>query len=259
MKVAVLAKQVPDTYSNRRLDLQTGMLDRAASEVVPDEIGERACEIALQTRETLGEVEVIVLCMGVSDSEATIRRLLAMGADSGVIISDPALAGSDMISTARVLAAALSKIGADLIIGGNESTDGRGGMIPAMVAELLDLPILPYADHVEISATEVVGSTQSSDAELSLVVSLPAIVSITEKAAAPRFPNFKGIRAAKKKPVDTWSLEDLGIEAGPEAAYYRSVMVSADERPARVAGPKIVDDGTAAAQLADFLATQKFV
>lgn len=259
MKIAVLAKQVPDTYANRHLNLLTGMLDRAASELVPDEINERACEVALQARENLGEAEIVVVCMGPAESETTVRRLLAMGADSGVIITDPALAGSDMISTARTLAAALTKVGADLIIGGNESTDGRGGMIPAMVAELMELPILPYADQVEISATQVIGSTQAADAELALAVTLPAVITLTEKTAAPRFPNFKGIRAAKKKPVEIWSLTDLGIEAGPEAAYYRSVMVSADERPPRAAGPKVVDDGTAAAQLADFLATQKFV
>lgn len=259
MKIAVLAKQVPDTYNNRRLDLETGMLDRTASELVPDEISERACEVALQARENLGDAEIIVICMGPTDSESTVRRLLAMGADSGVIITDPALAGSDMVSTSRVLSAALSRVGADLIIGGNESTDGRGGLVPAMVAELMDLPLLPYADQVEISTTEVVGTTQAGNTELSLAVPLPAVISVTEKTAAPRFPNFKGIRAAKKKPLDIWTLSDLGIEAGPEAAYYRNVMVSADERPPRVAGPKVVDDGTAAAQLADFLAAKKFV
>lgn len=259
MKIAVLAKQVPDTWANRRLNLETGMLDRAASELVPDEISERSCEVAIQTAEKLGDVEVVAVTMGPEEAESTLRRLLAIGADSGVMITDPALVGSDLISTARVLAAALEKIGADLIIGGNESTDGRGGMLLAMVAELMDLPILPFVDTIEVSTTEVTGAAQVSDAELSLAAQLPAVVSVTEKVADPRFPNFKGIRAAKKKPLEIWNLADIGVEAGPAAAYYRSVMVSADERPPRQAGPRVVDDGTAASQLADFLSAQRFI
>ncbi|PRB67521.1 electron transfer flavoprotein subunit beta/FixA family protein [Arthrobacter sp. MYb213] len=259
MKIAVLTKQVPDTWSSRRLDLQTGMLDRAAADLVADEICERACEVALQAEKSLGEVEVIAVAMGGDKAALALRRLLSMGAHSAVHISDPALAGSDMISTARVLAAALEKLDVDLVLAGNESTDGKGGMVPAMIAELMDRPFLPYADELEISATEATGSSQLSEATMKLSVAYPAVVSVTEKSAEPRFPNFKGIRAAKTKPLETWTLADLSIEAGPESAYYRSVMVSAEDRPERVAGPKITDDGTAAKQLADFLAEKHFI
>jgi electron transfer flavoprotein beta subunit len=260
MRIVVLAKQVPDTWSDRKIDLETGMLDRAASEPVPDEINERALESALVYKDGHQDAEVVVLTMGLEDSTKTVRKLLSMGADAGVIVTDPALAGSDMVQTAHVLAAAIQKAGgADLVVAGNEATDGRGGMIPAMVAQLLGLPVLPGLDEVQISDGQVSGTAQVDGGALELSSPLPAVVSVTEKIAEPRFPNFKGIMAAKKKPVDTWSLAELGIAAGPEAAEVRSVMVSATARPAKQAGPKVTDDGTAAAQLAEFLATHRLI
>ncbi|QCU78997.1 electron transfer flavoprotein subunit beta/FixA family protein [Citricoccus sp. SGAir0253] len=260
MRIVVLAKQVPDTWSDRKIDLESGMLDRSASEPVPDEINERALESALQYKDAQKDTEIVVLTMGLEDSTKTVRKLLSMGADAGVLVTDPALAGSDMVQTARVLAAAVQKIGGvDLVVAGNEATDGRGGMIPAMVAEVLGVPVLPGLDEVTLAADGVSGTAQVDGGTVSLSAPLPAVVSVTEKSAEARFPNFKGIMAAKKKPVDTWSLADLGIQAGPEAAGVRSVMVSATARPVKQAGPKVTDDGTAAAQLADFLAANRLL
>lgn len=259
MKIVVLAKQVPDTWSERKIDLVTGVLDRAASEPVPDEINERALENALVFKDENKDTEIVVVTMGPEDATKTLRKLLSMGADSAVLVSDPAMAGSDMVQTARALAAAVGKIGGDLLICGNEATDGRGGMIPAMVAEALGWPVLPGLDQVQIAGDGVSGTTQVDGGTLSLSSGLPAVVSVTEKTAEARFPNFKGIMAAKKKPLETWSLADLAIEAGPEAASVRSVMVSATARPPKEAGPRIADDGTAAAQLADFLATNRLI
>jgi electron transfer flavoprotein beta subunit len=260
MKIVVLAKQVPDTWSDRKIDLESGLLDRAASEPVPDEINERALENALQYKDAEKDTEIVVLSMGLEDTTKTLRKLLSMGADSAVLVTDPALAGSDMVQTARVLAAAVQKIGGvDLVVAGNEATDGRGGMIPAMVAEILGFPVLPGLDAVQIAAESVSGTAQVDGGTLSLSAPLPAVVSVTEKSAEARFPNFKGIMAAKKKPMETWSLTDLGLQAGPEAASVRSVMVSATARPAKEAGPKITDDGTAAAQLAEFLVANRLV
>ncbi|MGD6980920.1 MULTISPECIES: electron transfer flavoprotein subunit beta/FixA family protein [Citricoccus] len=258
MKIVVLAKQVPDTWSDRKIDLETGMLDRAASEPVPDEINERALENALVYKDAHQDTEVVVLTMGPQDATKTLRKLLSMGADSAVLVSDAALAGSDMVQTAQVLAAAIQKIGGvDLVVAGNEATDGRGGMIPAMVAQALGLPVLPGLDAVQVAADQITGSAQVDGGTLELSSELPAVVSVTEKTAEARFPNFKGIMAAKKKPVDTWSLAELGIAAGPEAAPVRSVMVSANARPPKQAGPKMTDDGTAAAQLAEFLVSNR--
>lgn len=259
VKIVVLAKQVPDTGSDRKINVETGLLDRAASDPVPDEINERALENALRFKDANAETEVVVVAMGPDDTTATLRKLLSMGADSAVLISDESLAGSDMVQTARVLAAAVQRIAADLVVAGNEATDGRGGMVPAMVAEVLGIPVLPGLDEVHISGDGISGTAQVDGGTLSLSAGLPAVVSVTEQSAEARFPNFKGIMQAKKKQLDIWSLADLGVQAGPEAASVRSVMVSAQARPAREAGPKITDDGTAAAQLVQFLAANRLV
>ncbi|MFD1212843.1 electron transfer flavoprotein subunit beta/FixA family protein [Arthrobacter sp. GCM10027362] len=259
MKILVLAKQVPDTWSDRKINLETGMLDRDASEPVPDEINERALETVLQFKDANPGTEIVVLSMGPEDSTKTLRKLLSMGADSAVLVTDAALAGSDMVQTSRVLAAAVQRIAPDLLVAGNEATDGRGGMIPAMVAEILGWPVLPGLDEVTITAGGVSGTAQVDGGSLSLSSGLPAAASVTEKCAEARFPNFKGIMQAKKKPLETWSLAELGIPAGPDAASVRSVMVSAAARPAKEAGPKIVDDGNSASQLAEFLAAQRLI
>jgi electron transfer flavoprotein beta subunit len=259
MKIVVLAKQVPDTWSDRKINLETGMLDREASEPVPDEINERALEVALQFKDANPDAEIVALSMGLEDTTKTLRKLLSMGADSAVLVTDAVLAGSDMVQTSRVLAAAVQRIAPDLLVAGNEATDGRGGMVPAMVAEILGWPVLPGLDEVAITAEGVSGTTQVDGGSLSLSSGLPAAISVTEKSAEPRFPNFKGIMQAKKKPMETWSLAELGIQAGPDAAPVRSVMVSATARPPKEAGPKVVDDGTAASQLAEFLAAQRLI
>jgi electron transfer flavoprotein beta subunit len=259
MKIVVLTKQVPDTWSNRKLNLETGMLDRNASEPVPDEINERSLENALQYKDGNPDTEIVVLSMGPEDTSKTLRKTLSMGADSAVLVSDSALVGSDMVQTATVLAAAVTRIGADLVLAGNETTDGSGGMVPAMVAELLGLPMLPALDAMALSGASVAGTVQVDGGSLKLSAPLPAVASVTEKSAEARLPNFKGIMQAKKKPLETWSLADLGIQAGPGAATVRSVMVSAAERPPKEAGPRISDDGTAAASLADFLKQNRLI
>lgn len=259
MKIVVLAKEVPDTWSDRSINLETGMLDWQESEPVPDEINERALECALQYKDSNPATEIVVLSMGRDGTTKTLRKLLSMGADSAVLVTDSALAGSDMVQTARVLAAAVEKVGGDLLVAGIEATDGRGGMIPAMVAEAVGWSVMPGLDEVRINGEGVSGKAPVDGGTLRLSSSLPTVISVTEKAAEPRFPNFKGIMQAKKKPMDTWSLMDLGIEAGPEAAPVRSVMVSVEKRPPKQAGPKVIDDGTAAAQVADFLLSNRVV
>ena len=259
MKIVVLAKQVPDTWSHRALDMVTGLLDRSASEHVPDEINERTTEAALQYKDSAPAAEVIVLSMGSEDATATLRKMLSMGADAAVLVTDPALAGSDAVQSARVLSAVLEKVGADLILAGNRSTDGQCGVVPAMIAELLGQALAPCLDSVTITESSIEGHVQVEGASLTVRAELPAVATLTEKAAEPRFPNFKNIVAAKKKPIVTWSLADLGIQAGPASAPVQSVMVSAQERPEKQPGPKISDDGTAAAQLAEFLTANRLV
>lgn len=256
MKILVLVKEVPDTASARRLHPDNGLLDRAASPTVPDEINERAIEHALQFRENGGDAEIVALSLAPEGADATLRKFLAMGADSGILVSDGSVVGADAVRTSQILAHAVKRLAPDLVITGGESTDGRTGVVPAMIAELLGWPLLPGLDEVEISAEAVVGRLSVDGERVELRAELPAVAATTERSAEPRFPNFKGIMQAKKKPLETWALADLGVGALHAAA---SVMVSAVERPAREAGTRIVDDGDAAEALADFLATNRLI
>jgi electron transfer flavoprotein beta subunit len=255
VKIIVLVKQVPDTWGARTLDLTTGQLNRGASEAVIDEIGERATEVALTLKDADKSVEVVVLTMGPEDAADALRKGLAMGADSAVHVVDDALSGSDLAWTASVIAAAITHEGFDLVIAGNESTDGRGGVLPAMIAEHLGLPHLTYLNTVEVSGGEVKGERNTGTGSAEVHATLPAVVSVTERSAEPRFPNFKGIMSAKKKPLTVVSLADLTADA----ASGRSIVLSTKERPAREAGTKIVDDGTAGTQLADYLASNRLI
>lgn len=252
MKIVVLVKEVPDTYGDRKLSLETGLADRAASETVLDEIGERALEVALSYADKTPGTEVVVLSMTPESASATVRKGLAMGAASAVQIVDDALLGADLGLTAEVLAAAVRRTGYDLVIAGNQSTDGSGGVIPAMVAELLDVPSATYLNAVEIRDDAVLGTRASDGATVQVTAPLPAVISITEALPDARFPNFKGIMAAKKKPFETLSLADLDLDAH-DADASRSIVIGLSEKPPREAGVKIVDEGDAGEKLAEFL------
>lgn len=256
MKILVLAKEVPDTASARTLDPVTGVLERASSEPVPDEINERALEHALRLRDAGGSVEIVVLAVGPESAEKSIRKLLAMGADSAVVVADEAIAGSDAVRVSGILAGAIAKIAPDVVLAGTESTDGSSGVVPSMIAEMMNWPVLPSVHDLTISDAAVSGVHAIDGEVVSLSAEFPVIVSVTEQSAEARFPNFKGIMQAKKKPLEIWSLADLG-ELVPHAAT--SVMVSAQTRPPRAAGVKVVDDGTAVEQLIDYLTTNRLI
>ncbi|GAA1858539.1 electron transfer flavoprotein subunit beta/FixA family protein [Paeniglutamicibacter psychrophenolicus] len=254
MKIAVLIKQVPDTAEERILDPGSGRVDREASDPVIDEITERALELALTVKDRDKSTEVVVVSMGPADTVKSIRKALSMGADSGIHVLDDFLAGADLVLTARMLAAALRDTGADLVIAGNESTDGRAGMLPAMVAEHLSLPMLGSLVSVEIGSDSVTGRRQNESGTQEVAATYPAIITVTERFPEARFPNFKGILGAKRKPVQTLSATDLGGET--RAA---STVLDVSQRPARTAGAKITDDGNAAAELVDFLAARRLI
>ncbi len=259
MKIIVMVKQVPDTEEERTLDLTTGLLDREAGENVADEINERALEVALRHKDGDKKgTEVIALTMGPESASQALRKALSMGADSAVHVVDDGLAGADIARTAAVLAAAAKQTGFDLIVTGNESTDGRGGVLPAMVAEHLGLPLLPSLNSVELDAASVTGEAGIEHGSLTVRAMLPAVVSVTERAAEARFPNFKGIMTAKRKPLATLSPADLGQDAGLDTAP-RSVVLSTAERPARAAGQKIFDDGNAGHELAEYLVANRLI
>lgn len=255
MKIVVLVKQVPDTEEERKLDLSTGMLGREANEAVADEINERALEVALRHKDGDKRSEIVVMSMGPKDATKALRKALSMGADSAIHVVDDSLAGADIATTAEVLAAA-AQTEFDLLVAGNESTDGRGGVVPSMIAEHLGVPLLPSLDSVEISGDSVSGQVSVEGASLTLRSEYPAIISVTERAAEARFPNFKGIMTAKRKPLTTLSVADLGVVVGDGAS---SIVLQTAERPARAAGRKIVDDGSAASELAEFLVAGRLI
>lgn len=258
MKIFVLVKEVPDTYGDRKLDLETGLADRGAGDVVLDEITERALEVALSHADKNEGTEVVALAMAPGGSTASVRRALAIGAGSAVHIADEQLAGADLGLTAETLAAAIRRAEPDLVITGNLSTDGSGGVMAAMLAEHLGWAQATALTSVEITP-EGISGTRGADAGAQPVsASLPAVISITEALPDARFPNFKGIMAAKKKPLEVLSLDDLGVSADPAAAP-RTIMTAVAEKPPRAAGVKIVDEGDAAEKLVEYLVQNRLV
>ena len=255
--IVVLVKQVPDTYSERKLNETDHTLDRESADAVIDEINERAVEEALKIKEA-GEGEVTVLCVGPDRATDAIRKALSMGADKAVHVSDEALRGSDLISTAKVLAAAVGKVGdVDLVIAGNEASDGRGGAVPAVLAELLGMPQLTHARQVTVEGGTIKVDRETEDGITHLEASLPAVVSVTEKINEPRYPSFKGIMAAKKKPVETLTIADLGVDAGEVGlANAGTTVLEASPKPPRTAGQKVADEGDGGTKVAEYLVSQ---
>lgn len=256
MKILVLIKQVPDTWGDPELDLSTGRTARATSEAVIDEVGERAVEAALVAQDGLG-AEVVVATMGPASALESLRKVLAMGADEALHVVDDSLVGSDLVKTAHVLAAVVERVAPDLVLTGNESTDGRGGVIPAMLAELTGYRHATFLSTVEITGDAVSGTRATEDGTSLIEASYPAVASVTEQAPEARFPSFRGIMKAKKKPLDQISVSDLGLSNLDTAA--KSVVINVTARPPRSAGTKIVDDGTAGTQLAEYLAAARLI
>ncbi|UGS26123.1 electron transfer flavoprotein subunit beta/FixA family protein [Microbacterium resistens] len=258
MKIFVLVKEVPDTYGDRKLDLTTGLADRAAGDVVLDEITERALEVALSYADANAGTEVVAVSMAPESATASVRRALAMGAGSAVHVVDEQLRGADLGVTAAVLAEVVRRGEPDLVLTGNLSTDGSGGVLPAMLAEHLGFAQLTALSAVTISADAVSGTRVTDYGAQEVSAQLPAVVSITEALPDARFPNFKGIMAAKKKPLEVLSLADLGVSVDPAEAP-QTIMTAVAEKPPRAAGVKITDEGDAAAQLVEFLAQNRLV
>jgi electron transfer flavoprotein beta subunit len=267
MKIVVCVKYVPDASADQKFESDL-TVDRAAVPGLLSELDEYAVEQSLQIKEKSenpDDVEVVALCIGPAEAADAVRKALQMGADSGVLVSDDAIAGSDALATSKLLAAAVSKIGdagsVDLVVCGMASTDGGMSVVPAMLAERLDLPQVTLGSVVEFQgdqfrikrdgdvATEIIGATA------------PLVLSVTDQSGEARYPSFKGIMAAKKKPLDTWSLGDIGVDGGQVglSSAWTSVE-SADARPPRTQGEIVTDDGgSGATALVEFLASKKFI
>lgn len=259
MKIAVCVKQVPDTWAEKTLRPEDSTLDREAPDGVLNELDEYAVEEALQIAEAHGG-EVTVVSMGPERAAETVRKALSMGADAGIHVQDDALRGSDAIATSAVLAAALEGKGFDLIIFGSESTDARMSVIPAMVAERLGVAQLTFAQRVSVSGSDVTIERVTDYGFDTITASMPAVVSVVEKINEPRYPSFKGIMAAKKKPVETLGVSELGLDVaavGQAAAW--SAVEDFAARPPKPAGTIVADEGEGGARIASYLTEQKFI
>jgi electron transfer flavoprotein beta subunit len=257
MKVVVCVKQIPDPNTTGQLDPTTHLLKREGVEVVLDPGDEFGVEAGLQLVEAQGG-EVTVVSMGPERGMDAVRKALAMGAAKGILISDDALRGSDALTTARVLAAAIRREGFDLVITATESTDGYTGVVPQMIAELLDVPAVTFAKTVEVDGTMLKVKRQTEAGYDLVEAALPAVVSVTAGVNEPRYPSLKGIMGAKSKPLDRLTSEDLGLEGAGGATAGQSIT-GVEPAPQRAAGSIVKDDGEGYKLIADFLAEKKVI
>jgi electron transfer flavoprotein beta subunit len=270
MNIVVCVKYVPDATADRHFE-SDNTVDRVGVDGLLSELDEYAVEQALQLKEKQqDDTEVTALCVGPEKAVDAIRKALQMGADKGVHVVDDAIAGSDSVATSKVLAAAVQKIASsgqsvDLVVCGMASTDAAMSVVPAMLAERLDLPQVTFGSVIESqgtgdswefrikrdgdTATEVIGATA------------PLVLSVTDQSGEARYPSFKGIMAAKKKPLETWSLSDIGVDAGDVGLEQSwTVVEDTEARPPRTQGEIVKDeDGSGAEALVGFLASKKFI
>jgi len=255
MNVIVCVKQIPDPALPGELDPSTNTLKRDGK-LILDESDSYGVEMALQLVGTAGGGSVTLISMAPNDETSGLRTALAMGAEKAVLVSDPSLAGADALTTAKVLAGAVGKAGDyDLIIAGTESSDGYTGTVPEQMAEVLGLPSVTFAKTIAVdgSAVKVDRQTESGYDEVSC--SLPAVVSVTAGVVEPRYPSFKGIMAAKSKPVETVTAADLGVES----VSWAQSITDVTDAPAREAGEIIEDDGEAFEKIVAFLDNLKVI
>ena len=260
MKIVVLVKHVPDATADRTFSDADHTTDRIGVDGLLSELDEYAVEEALTIAEA-GDSEVVVLTMGPEQAADALRKGLQMGASSAVHVLDDSLHGSDAVATSLVLEKAIRKVGdVDLILTGMASTDGGMSVVPAMLAERLGVPHLGFAAEVSVDGSTVRIRRDGDTATETVEGSLPAVVAVTDQINEPRYPSFKGIMAAKKKPVQTWTLADLGVDpaqVGLSAAW--TAVESVTARPPRSTGEVVADEGEGGTKLAEFLAARRFV
>jgi electron transfer flavoprotein beta subunit len=263
MNIVVCVKYVPDATADRHFE-SDNTVDRDGVPGLLSELDEYAVEQALQVKEKRDgeDVEVTALTVGPADAVDAVRKALQMGADKGVHVVDDAIAGSDAVATSKVLAEAINKIGGvDLVVCGMASTDGGMSVVPAMLAERLDLPQVTMGSVVESQGNEFRIKRDGDTATEVIGATAPLVLSVTDQSGEARYPSFKGIMAAKKKPLDTWALSDLGVDAaevGLDAAW--TAVEGTEARPPRTRGEIVTDeDGSGAKALVEFLASKKFI
>jgi electron transfer flavoprotein beta subunit len=259
MKIAVCVKQVPDATANRRIDASTKRLDRAGEGAL-NAFDAHAVEEALRLKEAGGDGEVVVVSMGPDKAADALRKALAMGADRAVLVSDEAAAGSDLVATSYALAKALEREGADLVLFGQQSSDSDGAVLWAAVADRLRLPMVSQVADLTLDGGRLSGKRQTEFGYDVIAAPLPAVVAVSDAINEPRYPSLKGIMGAKKKPQDSLSLGDLGVEPDRAGeAGSRTSVLELSPPPARGDTVKIDDDGSAPEKIVDYLAEKKLL
>jgi electron transfer flavoprotein beta subunit len=266
MNIVVCVKYVPDATADRQFE-SDNTVDRVGVDGLLSELDEYAVEQALQIKEKgdADSTEVTALCVGPEQAVDAVRKALQMGADKGVHVVDDAIAGSDAVATSLVLAKAIEKLGAekqvDLVVCGMASTDASMSVVPAMLSERLGLPQVTFASVIETQGDQVRIKRDGDTATEVIGATLPIVLSVTDQTGEARYPSFKGIMAAKKKPMETLSLSDIGVEAdqvGLSVAW--TAVEETTARPPRTAGEIVTDeDGSGATALTEFLASKKFI
>jgi electron transfer flavoprotein beta subunit len=259
VKIVVCVKHVPDATADRTFT-EDGTTDRASVDSLLSELDEYAVEQALRIAESGSGIEVSYLTVGPDDAKDALRKALAMGGDSAIHVTDEDIEGSDVFATSHVLARAIERHGFDLVLCGMASTDGSAAVVPALLAERLGVPAVTHIEELAIGDGTVTGRREGDFATEHVRGSLPAVVSVTDRSGDARYPSFKGIMAAKKKPLETLGLADLGIDAGQVGrAGARSAVGTTARRPPRSKGELVSDDGTGGVGLAAFLTAKKFL
>jgi electron transfer flavoprotein beta subunit len=255
-KIVVACKYVPDSTGDRSFKAD-GTVDRDSVDGLLSELDEYAVEQALQIAEAQGG-GITAVTVGTADAVQALRKAIQMGVGDAVHVQDDAIAGSDVFATSAVLAAAIGKLDADIVLFGMASTDGGGGVVPTLVADRLGLPALTHASSVTVDGSTVRISRDSDTAVQRIEARIPVVVSVTDRTDEARYPSFKGILAAKKKKVTVWSLDDLVLSADQVGLDHASTrVVVADRRPARTAGQIVTDDGDGGIKLVEYLTTTR--
>src|SRR6266581_9628951 len=257
MKIAVCVKQIPE--GNSRIDPGTKRLDRSGEGAL-NAFDANAVEEALRLKDATGEGEVVAVSLGPQQALDSLRKALAMGADRAVLVSDDGAAGSDLVATSRLLAAALEREEADLVLFGQQASDADGAVLWAAVAERLGRPVVSQAMELAVDGGSVRVKRQTEFGYDTLEAPLPAVVAVSDAINEPRYPSLKGIMGAKKKPQEILSLAELGVESGAAGeSGSRTTVLALGEPPARADARKIEDDGNAAQAIVDFLAEKRLV
>ncbi len=259
MKIAVCVKQVPDATVHKRIDPDTKRLDRSGEAALnPTDLN--AVEEALRIKETQGDGEVVLVSLGPEKAAESIRKALAMGADRSILVTDDGAAGSDLLGTSYVLAAALEREQPDLVLLGQASNDGDGAVLWAAVAERLRRPVISQAASLALEGENVVGRRQTEHGYDTISAPLPAVVAVSDAINEPRYPSLKGIMGAKSKPQETLTLADLGLDAARAGeAGAKTTVLELGPPPTRGDQVKIEDDGTAAQKILDYVVERRLL